>query len=615
MSVVTLDRVLVQRPGWPVAIQLARREGRRMLRHPVMWVGALLSLALFGLFTWHLAPVLHREDASAAGSLLPLACATLIVAHLAMSRAARNATEELYETTASSSGLRTLGHLASLAYAVGLGILLLGVMFVYMLFDSPVGSPSPAELAGGLGVVVLFGAIGIAVGRWKPHPALGPMAVVVAVGLEILLIQPIVDVQSTNAMVATRAPWLAPWVPTSMTGEVAPELVVRPSGWHLLYLIGLVIVVAAFALSRSGRRPRFLPLFVAGSAAIALGMVGQFTPANATQRAALASLLEHPEEHQMCEERRGVTYCAYPAYVPWIDRWAAPVEGALDRIPEDARPEGLIVRQRFSAYFEGPVDVPEEVLRRVQRVQRREAPDRAPGTTIWTDIRWGRGSSEGGYEIGLALAVSMQAVDFPSSRSEMVLTPAERARFKRVVLPQIDERFQAKAERLSRRRGSGLYSCTTARQARAMVAMWIAAQATPDTQATVRRAAAENPYGLMVWEHEGTKRASYIGPYMPLYPQVSPPMWDRVQFNDVEFHHAAQLLDEPADGVASVIGSRWEEIVEPTTLTDSLLDDLGITPHPTLDDLIDALPKDVRPERGRKRWSPDASFGWGPPCF
>jgi hypothetical protein len=209
----------------------------------------------------------------------------------------------------------------------------------------------------------------------------------------------------------------------------------------------------------------------------------------------------------------------------------------------------------------------------------------------------------------------MQAVDLPSSRSEMVLTPDERARFKRVVIPQIDERFQAKAERLSRRHGSGLYSCTTARQARAMVAMWIAAQATPSTRATVRRAAAENPYGLMVWEHEGKKRASYIGPFMPLYPQVSPPMWDRVQFNDVEFHYAAGLLDEPAGEVASVIASRWDEIVEPTTLTGTLLADLGISPHPTLDELIAALPEDVRPERGRKRWSPDASFEWGPPCF
>lgn len=614
MSVSALDGIVVTRPGWPVAIQLARREGRRMLRHPVMWVGTLLSLVLFGLFTWHMAPVLHREDASAAGSLLPFACATLIVANLAASRAARNSTEELYETTASSAGLRTLGHLVSLAYAVGMGMLLLGVMFVYMLLDSPVGSPDPAELAGGLTVVVMFGAIGIAIARWKHHPALGPMAVVVAIGLEILLIQPIIDVQWTNSVAASRGPWLAPWVPTSMTGEVAPELVVRPSGWHLLYLIGLVTVVAAFALSRSERRSRFLPLFVAGSALIGLGMVGQFTPANASQRAERASLLEHPEKHQMCEERRGVTYCAYPAYVPWIERWAAPIEGALDLIPEHARPEGLIVRQRFNAYFEGPIDVPEEALRRVRRAQR-DRPNRAPGSTIWTDIRWGRGSSEGGYEIGLALAVSLSALDFPSSRAEMVLTPDELARFKRVVVPEIDERYQDKAERRARRRGRGLYSCTAARQARAVAAMWIAAQATPGTRATVTRAATENPFGLTVYEHQGVQRASYIGPFMPLYPQVSPPMWDRVQFNDAEFHYAARLLSRPEDEVASVIAAHWDEIVEPATSTEVILDDLGVAPHPTLDEQIAALDADVKLERGRKRWSTDNSFEWSPPCF
>lgn len=612
MSVVALDRIVVKRPGWPVAIQLARREGRRMLRHPVMWVGALLSLVLFGLFTWHMAPVLHREDASAAGSLLPFACATLIVANLAASRAARNSTEELYETTSSSAGLRTLGHLVSLAYAVCMAMLLLGVMFVYMVLDSPVGSPHPAELAGGLTVVALFGAIGIAVARWKHHPALGPMAVVVAIALEILLIQPIVDVQATNSMIVSRVPWLAPWVPLSMTGEVAPELVVRPRGWHLLYLVGLVVVVAAFALSRVGRRTRFLPLFLAGSAAVALGMVGQFTPANAAQRAELASLLEHPEQHQKCEERRAVTYCAYPAYLPWIDRWAAPIDGALDRIPEDARPEDLVVRQRFGSYFEGPVDVPQEVLRRVQRAQR---PNRAPGTTIWTGIRWGRGSSAGGYEIGLSMAVALSALDFPSSRADMVLTPDELARFKRVMVPEIDEMYRAKAERLARRRGSGLYSCTTARQARALAAMWIAAQATPGTRAMVSRAATEHPFGLTVYEREGVTRASYVGPFMPLYPQVSPPMWDRVQFNDVEFHYAARLLSRTPDEVASVIATRWDEIVEPTTPTEVLLDDLGVAPLPTLDEQIAALDEDVKLERGRKRWSTDNSFEWAPPCF
>ena len=332
MSVVALDRMVVKSCGWAVAWQLARREGRRMLRHPVIWVGSLLSLVVFGFFTWHAAPVLHRDDVFMAAAMLPLAAATLIVANLAASRATRNATDELYGTTSSSPGLRIVGHIVSLSYAVALALALIGVMFAYLLLDSPVGTPRIAEIAAGPAMVVLFGTIGITIGRWNPHPALGPMGVVVAGALQYMLMQPIVGSGATNSTVRNPSGWLAPWVPLSMTGEVPSELVIRPAGWHLLYLTGITLIFIGAALARGGLGGRLLPLFLGGVAALVLGTVGQLTPASASQRAELAALLEHPEDHQKCEERNAVTYCAYPAYTAWIDRWAAPIEGALEQI-------------------------------------------------------------------------------------------------------------------------------------------------------------------------------------------------------------------------------------------------------------------------------------------
>lgn len=579
-----------------------------------MWAGAILSLGLFGLFTWHSAPVLHRDDASVAGSLLPFAAATLIVTNLAASRAARNATEELYGATSSSPGLRTLGHLVALGYALALAVGLVAAMFVFMFGDAPVGTPNAAEVATGPTLVALFGAVGIALARWRPHPALGPLAVVVAVAVQILLIQPIIDVAATTSTVVTRLPWLAPWVPLSMTGQVPPELVIRPAGWHVLYLVGLTAVVVVFALARSGWRARLLPVFVTGTAAIALGTVGQLTPPSASQRAQVASLIEHPEDHQVCEERRGVTYCAYPAYARWVDRWAAPIEGALERIPAQARPANIVVRQTFGSYFEGPVDVPEATLRRALRAQHRASRHKDPGTVIRTGTRWGRGKTEGGHAIGLALTVAMEAVDLPSSRAEMVPTEDEIARFKRVVLPMVDERFRATAER-AWRPGRRLYSCTTAHQARAMAAAWIAGQATPATRATVTRSAAENPYGLQIYEAEGQRYATYVGSFMPLYPEVPPPMWDRVSFTDVEFHYAARLLSRPDEEVGAMFAQHWDELTEPTTLTESFLGDLGLTPHVTIEEQIARLPDDVELERGRRMWSPDAFLVQTIPCF
>ena len=614
MSVVALDRMVVKSPGWAVAWQLARREGRRMLRHPIIWVGALLSLVIFGFFTWHAAPVLHRDDVFMAAAMLPLAAATLIVANLAASRATRNATDELYETTSSSRGLRIVGHIASLAYPVALALILIGVMFVYLLLDAPVGTPRIAEIAVGPLMVVLFGAVGVTIGRWNPHPALGPMAVVVAGALQYMLIQPIVGSLATNSTIRDPSGWLAPWVPMSMTGEVPSELVIRPAGWHLLYLAGITLIFIGVALTRRGSRTRLLPLFLAGTAALVLGTVGQLTPASASQRAELVALMEHPEDHQMCDERNEVTYCAYPAYIGWIDRWAAPIEGALEQIPVTDRPRDLTVRQSFGSYFEGPVDVPQEVLERAFRIKQRGRPDDGPGTTIWTGVRWGRGATEGGFAIGLALAVSMEALDFPATRPEMILTADESQRFREIVVPTIDERFRDKAERMARP-GRRSYSCTGSFQARMLAAMWIAARSTRATRAAVTSAAADQPYGLSIYEVNGQRRASYVGPFLPLYPEIPPPMWDRVSFGDAEFHYAARLLDRPDDEVGEVLASRWEELKDPTMLTATILDDLDLTPHTSVEQQVAELPADVKPERGRQMWNPYAYYVQTIPCF
>lgn len=612
MSAVALGRAAIKTPGWPVVFQLARREGIRLIRHPIFLVGGVLSLALFGLMTWQSAPVLHRDDTNVAGALFPLAAATLIVTNLAASRATRNGTDELFEGTATSGAQRTAGHLLSLSFSVGVAAGLVFVMFVYLLVDAPVGTPRIAEILAGPLIVAVLGAVGIALGRWKPHPALGPIAVVAVIAFEILSIQPVISLEGTGG-VASRVPWFAPWVPLSLTSEVPPELVIRPAAWHLFYLAGLVVLLSALALARHGHGRRVIALLIAGAAGTTVGAVGQLIPPGAAQRAALAALVEDPEQHQVCEQRRGITYCAYPAYVPWIDRWAKPIEGALDRIPPDARPKGLVVRQTFGTYFEGPTDLPAETIRKIERAHRRSLRAEGSVPTFWTGTDWGRGKTEGEYEIGLALYVAMEAVGLPSMRAEITLSSQDVALLKETMIPTVPKRFRAKAERRLQP-GRRWSSCHTTGQARAAIVWWIAAQATPATRAAVMRFNADSPYGLTIYENEGKRVATYIGPFIPLYPLAAPPMWERVNVTDAEFRYAVKLLERPTDEVATFVTERWEELTAPTAATESFLTDMGIARHPTIKEQIASLPDDVELERGRKMWNPDAYFAGTIPC-
>jgi hypothetical protein len=611
VSVVALDRVRTKTPGWAVATQLARREGLRIIRHPIFLVGALLSLATFGLFTWQSAPVLHRDDLFVAGSLLPLAAASLIIANLAASRSKRNATDELYDGTVTSGTMRTIGHLLSLAYPALASLAVAAVMFAYMFLDAPVGTPRVAEILVGPFCVALLGAIGIAIGRWKSHPALGPMAVVAIGALETLLIQPIVSWQGTGAQ-TVEGPWFALWVPMSLTGQVPSELVLRPATWHLLFLGGLIMMFAALALGREQRGPRLIALLAAGVVAVVVGMLGQFTPTSDAERAALVAMVERPDEHQVCEERGTVTYCAYPAYVGWIDRWAAPVEGALALIPPDERPDDLVIRQRFGSYFEGPTDLPYKAQRAMERDFRRLERSSGGESILYTGTRWGRGETEGDYEIGLALHVAMTALDFPASRADMALSKDDRVRLLKEMLSTVPERYQKQVRRDLRSPRQS--NCYTSGQARALAAWWIAAQSTPSTRASVLRSVMDIPYGLDIYEIEGRRIAGNSGSYVPLYSPVGSPILDRIGLGGAEFYYAAELLKQPPDRVSTVVGEKWSELSDPGTTTDSILDDLGLEAHPTIEEQIAALPDDVELERGHRRWAEQNSYMGGVPC-
>ena len=120
---------------------------------------------------------------------------------------------------------------------------------------------------------------------------------------------------------------------------------------------------------------------------------------------------------------------------------------------------------------------------------------------------------------------------------------------------------------------------------------------------------------MSIYEVNGKRRASYVGPFLPLYPEIPPPMWDRVSFGDAEFHYAARLLDRPDDEVGKVLAAHWKELEDPTTLTSTILDDLNVTPHTSVEQQVAELPADVKPEPHRQMWNPYAYYVQTIPCF
>lgn len=266
----------------PTVWQLARVEGRRLLRHPVVLVALVLSAAWT--FTFARADVGGDYFAVAGPGLLPL-LAALVAANLATLRSRRSDTEELYESLPSPARTRTLAHLVSVGWLFAGSAVFVAAAFVglggldgfVVDFDGTTAVPSVAELAHGPLAVATVAALGIALARWIPFLPAGP---VLATGLVVL------QMPMTTWNVQNAGAWFLPLVNAADTppgtsfpcersavadgwcGE--PVFQTTAAGWHLAYLAGLVIAFGGVALLRHDRRPRTIAVGVAGLAVAAV---------------------------------------------------------------------------------------------------------------------------------------------------------------------------------------------------------------------------------------------------------------------------------------------------------------------------------------------------------
>lgn len=354
-----------------------------MLRHPVT-VAATLLLAGSWVSAWFMIgttryPVLQDLDRdSAMGMMILLGGAALIVGNLAVLRTHRDGTTSLSQVLVLPDYARTLAHLlAMLPLAVVGAVLILARMAVLAIWAPAAGHPNPYELAIGPATVLLLGALGVLLGRLTRSAVFAPLALLVLLA-SLVALEPLAH--------GKPALWLAPQGGSVLEMPVPVSLMARPAAAHLGYLLGLAGLLATAAVLRAGARG--VRVAVAGAVALACTVAGgtaQLSPPSRAVAAARTAVMNHPSQHETCQELGHVTYCALAGFSRWVPAWNTVVQAVVARVPATARSAQLTVRQRIaSPGFDRGIG-PEQLLAAWR------ADDAAAGTpgAIGIDTSWG----------------------------------------------------------------------------------------------------------------------------------------------------------------------------------------------------------------------------------
>jgi hypothetical protein len=288
--VVTTHRVA---PQTMLAISIA--EGKRLLRHPVLLAGAALGAVL------SIQPWLGGEPAQDWETLnyltfllgwAPLYLAAFLVANMAALRERETTTAEMFRSYPTRYAGRTLALLAAGLVPTGLATALAAIQLSVIAQAGGIAvgdqlvplTPTVVEMAWVPTTTAAAFASGVAVARAVRSLAFS--AIIAAVTTFIFFIMfwavswfPVYFV--TPYATSLRALDLGEHLtgdeltktgvlsgPSYDTGSDHWSVVVRDIatvGWHNVYLIGLALLLAAYALRRSGRDPRVRWLLLAGT--------------------------------------------------------------------------------------------------------------------------------------------------------------------------------------------------------------------------------------------------------------------------------------------------------------------------------------------------------------
>lgn len=252
-------------PGRGDAVRrLAVAEALRLLRHPAFLAGCALTLVLL---------LANRGDANAAylvtiggGGMAP-GLGAMVAANLATLRERADGAEELLDPVPLGVADRTRAlALATLGPALGSAVLVIAAgAAVAAIWGMPVAFvdghrdawPSPVELLQVPAFVLVFGLLGVALGRWWPYRLAG---LVVGIAWFFLLIPTFF--WTAGGVVGHLSPLLdhsevhhwVQWSPGSGYNVVTGFDRVAMA-WHVVYLVGIALTLAGAALARHTRVP------------------------------------------------------------------------------------------------------------------------------------------------------------------------------------------------------------------------------------------------------------------------------------------------------------------------------------------------------------------------
>ena len=468
--------------GSRLAVLLAgRAEAIRLLRNPLVLLGALASAALVGWNSWGTVPKWWVWDVQLGSSLLVLAATTLLACQLAAGRVSRDGATALYASYPMSATKRAAAHFIGLAGPLLLAVVVEGAAVAWLDFLGPVGSPRLGVLAQGLLLVVLGGALGTALGGALPNPAAGVFTIAVLGVIEWDLLNPF-GVQVT---VPPATAWFFPWTQPVLSGYLPGPIATIPPAAHLPWLAALAGVAACAGLARAGWRTGSRSGAHGGSRSAAVALAGCVAvggwsgwtlghPPTARVTAGLAYTVTHPAQTEQCRIQQGVRYCAYPGFGPDVARWAAVVNGVLGLLPAPTAAR-LTVRQvvdgdvfqpgpgAFDPLAQGEPGQTLNLPKEVGRFLAAEGADPTliPGSShppVYVDLDWSAGRVAGYYQLGLSEQTAWWVAGLPTTQRTVSITTPE---------------------------GTDLLSssCVPVGQAREAIAIWLSASATPGTRA------------------------------------------------------------------------------------------------------------------------------------
>jgi hypothetical protein len=520
--------------GWSADMNW-RVEMDRLLRHPAFIVGVLVT-PLMLLAAVETETTGFRASTGLALGMVPLGWMTIIASNLIALRSRRSGTEELFVSLPTPYSVRTSGFLLLVPGAfVVAGLLLVAAGVTVSTFPDVVGLDSfegpfaPLEMAAGALIVAGSVGVGVAVARWLPNVGWGIAAVFATVFLQARFLDTNTwPWNSTQSDLRRFLGFLA--APTS----APPELEVRRPGWHLVYLVGLVVLISVVAVARHGWSRRFVGGGLAVAfAAIAVAAVVQTRPPSSGQVDAMVALLDPPSSEAGCVARGAAAYCAFSSSTSTedVDQWRARVDAVLAVLPVDPARRQLNVRQRPAAVVGNTNCQPMHFLEALPReIVSRVTPERmwlADGDVHPATSRDNFNCSEDDAgSLFVAVQTGAWAVDLP---------PA----------PHHDD-----------------VRCAADGQARSVLALWLGAQATPDGDALLRRTIDEGNDGSHLtfpgWDDRPVLGVTYaVGDALT----------------------ALDILAKPRDQVIAAVRANWELLTAPSTGASTFAELVGVSAH------------------------------------